>query len=211
MTHRSARRILLRGMPRSPLLIDIPVPITTPHLVLREPRAGDGAELNAAVHESFDLLSQWMPWARARPTLDESEEYVRRSAANWILREDLHVLGFDRATGKLAVNSGLHRIQWDIPSFEIGYWVRASFAGRGLVTETVHALTRFAFAALGARRVELRCNPDNTRSVAVIERLGFAYEGRLRGEGLTPAGHARDTLVHARLDLDALPPLDVSW
>lgn len=198
-------------MPKSPLLIDIPVPIHTPRLVLREPRVGDGAELNAAVLESFDALTQWMPWARTRPTLDESEEYVRRCAAQWLVREELPVLGFDRASGALAVCSGMHRICWDVPSFEIGYWARSSFVGQGYVTETVHALTSFLFTALGARRVEVRCDLLNTRSVAVIERLGFTREGCLRNECLTHDGRLRDTLVYARVDLAGLGPLAASW
>jgi len=196
---------------KSPLLIELPVPISTPRLVLREPRVGDGAEVNAAVLETFDVLTQWMPWARTRPTSEESEEYIRRGVTEWILRTELKILGFDRASGALAVCSGMHRIDWDVPSFEIGYWVRASFAGRGYVTETVHALTRYLFTALGARRVEIRCDPLNTRSVAVIERLGFTREGCLRSECRTHDGRVRDTLVYARVNLDDLGPLAVSW
>jgi ribosomal-protein-serine acetyltransferase len=198
-------------MSSAPLLLDIPVPITTPRLLLREPRPGDGPELNAAVLESFDALTRTMPWARTRPTLDESEDYVRRAAAAWILRTELVVLGFDRTTGRLAVSTGLHRIDWSVPSFEIGYWVRASFARQGLVTEAANALTRFAFAALAARRVEIRCDPRNTASVAVIERLGYEREGLLRRDCLGPDGDPRDTLVHSRLDPDGLPPLAVTW
>lgn len=198
-------------MTKSPLLLDIPTPIVTPRLLLREPRPGDGVALNAAVHESFAALTVWMAWARARPTVDESEDYVRRAHAAWLLRTELPLLGFDRASGALALSTGLHRIDWDVRSFEIGYWVRSSFARRGLVSEATHALTRFAFAALDARRVEIRCDPENTRSVAVIERLGFAHEGVLRRECLAPDGSARDTLVASRLDVAGLPALEVSW
>lgn len=195
----------------SPLLRAIPVPILTPRLQLRDPRPGDGAAQNAAVLESFAALHLWMPWARTPPTLDESEDYVRRCAAAWLLRTELPMLGFDRATGALALSTGLHRIDWDVPSFEIGYWVRTSHAGRGLVTEAVNALTRHAFAALGARRVEIRCDLQNTRSVAIMDRLGFTHEGVLRHECRAPDGRLRDTLVTARLDADGLPDLDVTW
>lgn len=198
-------------MSRSPLLLDIPVPICTPRLELREPRPGDGAALNAAIHDSFDAISRWLPWAHTRPSPDESEEYIRRCAAEWILRQELRILGFERRTGKLAVNSGLHRIQWDVPSFEIGYWVRTEFAGQGLVSETVNALTRFAFSALHAKRVEIRCDPHNRRSVAVCTRLGFDREALLRRDSLTPDGRVRDTLVFARLSADDLPALAVTW
>lgn len=194
-----------------PILRDLPVPILTPRLLLRDLRPGDGAEHNAAVLETFASLSRWMAWARGRPTSDESEDYVRRAAGAWLLRTELPMLGFERTTHELVLSSGLHGIDWDVPSFEIGYWVRESHAGRGLVTEAANALTRWAFTALGARRVEIRCDPANTRSVAVLDRLGFRHEGVLRRAARSPDGRLRDTLVAARLDAADLPPLEVSW
>lgn len=62
-----------------PILLDLPMPITTPRLLLRPPQIGDGAIINAAVLETFDLLHPIMPWAQAKPTVDESEEYVRHT------------------------------------------------------------------------------------------------------------------------------------
>ena len=140
-----------------PILIDIPTTIETSRLLLRPPMPGDGPELNAAVIESLEELRPWLPWADQAPTVDESEENVRRAYAKWILREDLRFSVFDKVTGKLAAGSDLHRINWDVPSFEIGYWVRKSFCQKGYATEATNALTRFAFQALKAKRVELRC------------------------------------------------------
>ncbi|MBL9104060.1 MAG: GNAT family N-acetyltransferase [Myxococcales bacterium] len=198
-------------MTRPSTLRELPLPILTPRLELRAPRPGDGPALNAAVLDSFAELTRWLPWARARPTVDESEDYVRRCAAAWLLRSELPLLGFERASGTLVVSTGLHRVEWDIPSFEIGYWARTAYAGRGLVSEAVNAVTRYAFAALAARRVEIRCDVANARSIAVIERLGFEREGVLRRESLAPDGGLRDTLVASRLDAGGLPALVAAW
>jgi RimJ/RimL family protein N-acetyltransferase len=190
------------------------MPIVTPRLILRPPQPGDGAELNAAILESFDDLQIWMPWADHKPSLEESEENVRRAYAKWILREDLRIHIFDRATGKLAGSSGLHRINWELPSFEIGYWLRKSFVGKGYVTESTNALTRYAFDHLRAKRVELRCNSKNERSLAVFKRLGFEYEGCLRSNDThANAGNVetRDTLIYSRLTPAGLPELEVNW
>lgn len=198
----------------NPILLEIPMPIITPRLILRPPQTGDGAELNATILESFDDLSTWMPWADHKPTIEESEENVRRAHAKWILREDLRISIFDRETGKLAGSTGLHRINWKLPSFEIGYWLRKSFVGKGYATESTHALTRFAFKQLGAKRVELRCNSKNEKSFAVFKRLGFEYEGCLRGNDVHVNAQSvenRDTLVYSRLNLSDLPPLEVNW
>lgn len=186
-----------------PLLIDIPERIDTPQLVLRCPRPGDGVALNAAVRASIDELRPWMPWAQTAPTPDESEAHCRRMQARFALRESLVMFLFERGAegseGLLVGSSGLHRIEWAVPRFEIGYWRRTGYGGRGLVVEAARALERLAFERLGARRVEIRTDARNTRSARVAERAGFTLEGVLRSDSIAPDGTPRDTRVYARV------------
>lgn len=195
-----------------PILFDLPEMIRTPRLIIRSPLPGDGAELNRAVHDSLKELSPWMPWARTPPSLEDSEESVRRAHARFLLREDLRYPFFDAETGQMLGSSGLHRIVWSLPAFEVGYWVRSGYQGKGYVTEAVNALTRFAFDFFKARRVEIRCNPLNARSAAVATRLGFDFEGKLRNDNFyVTDDYPRDTWVYSRINSDGLPPLDVRW
>ena len=195
-----------------PLLIEIPVPIETNRLLIRPPVAGDGAEINAATIESFDALHEWMPWAKEKPSLEDSEEFARRSQAEWILRQNLCLLLFDRQTGSFVGGSGLHRIDWELPRFEIGYWVRNRFSGKGYITESTAAIAHFAFSALNAKRVEIRCDADNTRSSAIPQRLGFELEATLKAEGMKVDGTGPcNTQVFARLRPTGLPDFGVKW
>jgi RimJ/RimL family protein N-acetyltransferase len=98
--------------------------------------------------------------------------------------------------------TGLHRMDWSVPRFEIGYWIRRSFEGKGYVSEAVRALTRLAFEALGAERVEIHCGHRNLHSQRVAERCGFVLEGRLRNHRREATGELRDTLVYALLPSD---------
>ena len=186
-----------------PLLIDVAERIETERLVLRRPQPGDGPTLNAAVCESLDELRPWMPWAQAAPTPEESEIQCRRMHARFASREDLVMFIFERATdggeGMLLGGSGLHRIDWTVPRFEIGYWRRTGQGGRGVITEAVRALSRSAFDRMVARRVEIRMNADNDRSARVAERAGFTLEGVLRQDALGVDGAPRDTRVYARV------------
>ena len=95
--------------------------------------------------------------------------------------------------------TGLHRFDWNVPRFEVGYWVRSSAQGRGYIAEAVQTLTRFAFDALQARRVEIRMSTANERSRAVAVRCGFTFEGVLRADSLGVDGQVRDTAVYARV------------
>ncbi len=195
-----------------PMMIDIPMPILTERLQIRGPREGDGYLMNQAIIESQESLKTWMEWAQKLPTAEESEINTRRSTARWILREDLRLLIFDRSGQSLLGGSGLHRIDWQKGRFEIGYWVRSSEEGKGYIREATAAITQFAFSALKARRVEIRCDAMNIRSAHIPRKLGFPLEGILKNDGLDAAGlQARDTLIFARTDIEGLPDVKARW
>ena len=185
------------------LLEDVPECLETDRLILRVARGSDAAALNAAVCESLDDLRGYMPWAQTAPSLAQSNADCRRMQAKFLLRDDLPLFLFERradgAEGDFVGGSGLHRIDWNVRRFELGYWCRTSRQGRGYVTEAAQALARFAFDALRARRVEVRMDDTNERSWRVAQRAGFALEGVLRSDSLNPKGEARDTRVYARV------------
>ncbi len=166
--------------PIDPILLDFPEEFETERLLIRATRPGDGAELNAAIRESRKELAPFMPFARVLPKPEETEALVRRRRLHFLDRSDMMMLMTDRATGQILGSSGLHRMNWDVRRFEIGYWIRTSRAGEGLVTEAVHGLTDYAARFLDANRIEIRCDDRNLRSAAVAERAGFTLEGVLR-------------------------------
>jgi len=185
-----------------PMLIEVPERLETERLILRCLQPGDGAVVNAGVCASLDALRPYMPWAQSAPPLEESESMCRRAQANFRLREDLVYAMFLReagAEGDYIGGCGLHRIDWTVRRFEIGYWRRTGYEHKGYVTEAAQALVRLCFDTLAARRVELRMDARNEPSWKVAERAGFTYEGTLRGNTLTPGGEPRDTRIYARV------------
>lgn len=186
-----------------PVLIEVPERIETERLILRCPKPGDGALVNEAERETLAELKPWMPWAQSAKTLDESEAYCRRMQARYLLRDDLVMFMFERDVLGREVRflggTGLHRIDWTLRSFEIGYWRRKGAGGQGFVTEAARGLARFAFDRLAARRVEIRTDDMNAASWKLAERAGFTLEALLRGDSLTPAGELRSTRVYARV------------
>ena len=180
-----------------PILRDLPDTLTGPRVLLRPVRPGDGAAIYEAVEESRAEIGPWLPWVEKTQSAEDSEEYARQEAALWLTREELAVGIWDHATGWFLGGSGLIRIDWAVPAFEIGYWLRTSAWGQGYACETVQVLCQFAFGTLGANRVEIRLDPQNARSRAVPDRLGFVLEATLRNQVRDGAGELRDTLIFA--------------
>ncbi|MCW5849908.1 MAG: GNAT family N-acetyltransferase [Anaerolineae bacterium] len=182
-----------------PILLDFPDAFETERLLIRSPLPGDGPALNEAVVESLDSLRPWMPWAQTAPTVEEEEEIVRKGRLRFLERSDLWLLLFLKGTNIVVGGSGLHRIDWDVPRFEIGYWCRSRFEGQGYITEAVRAITAFAFTTLGAQRVMIRMDTRNVRSRAVAERAGYVLEGEERHDARAVDGTLRNTLVFSML------------
>jgi len=161
------------------ILREFPHSFETERLTIRAPRPGDGAEMHTAIVESVDRLRPWFPWALPDYTVAEVEANVRQAQVKFLAREDLRLHLYLKGTHTLVGSSGLHRIDWSVPKFEIGYWVRTGYEGHGYITEAVRGITDFAFHQLGARRVEIHCNASNQRSAAVAKRCGYTQEAHL--------------------------------
>jgi RimJ/RimL family protein N-acetyltransferase len=186
----------------------LPSHLETERLILRQPETADAEALNAAIHASHPELKVWMDWAVEPQTLEETRAYIRTSAEAMDAETAANLLMVDRTSGEIVGSSGYPRLDWSVPSFEIGYWCRSDRVGRGLVSEATRALADHAFTKLGAVRVELRMDDANDRSWRVAERLGFTLEGVLRNDSRTPDKSLRDTRVYSALCLaDLTDPL----
>jgi RimJ/RimL family protein N-acetyltransferase len=185
-----------------PLTLPLPPQWLTPRLVLRCPTPADIPEVNAAVSESLPRLKPWMPWAQEPPTAARADVEFRRMQAAFLQREELAMFMFERSAGhtqgRFVGGCGLHRIDWTLRRFEIGYWRRTT-AANGLIDEAVQALTRLAFDGFDALRVEIRMDERNLASRRVAERNGYTLEGVLRADSTTPTGQPRDTRLYARV------------
>jgi RimJ/RimL family protein N-acetyltransferase len=191
--------------PTDPILLSVFEELRGERVLVRPYRETDAAALQEAVAESRDHLRPWLPFADEHRTVEESLIFIRQVMARWLLRESLGVALFDAATGRYVGGSGLHPRNWQVPAFEIGYWIRKSAEGKGYVTEAVRLLTDYAFMELAAQRVMIRCDARNTRSAAVPRRLGFVEEALVRNEAIAFDGTVRDTLVFS------LTPDDPRW
>ncbi|UYY97198.1 GNAT family N-acetyltransferase [Peribacillus frigoritolerans] len=181
------------------ILMDFPEKIETPRLYLRPCQPGDGLDLYEAIVHSNPELKQWLPFAHQDVSLETSEQNVLKAFADFILKEDIRLHIYRKEDDQFIGSTGLHRINWDIPKFEIGYWIDTRFSKLGYITETVEKLTKFAFYHYGAKRVEIRCDPNNIASKRIPEKLGFTLEGILRNDCLSADGmEVRDTSIYAK-------------
>lgn len=185
---------------------DIPREILTERLVLRPPAEADAEAVIAAIEESRGELTEWMAWAPYMRTVEDARTWAGRVSDSWDdpERADFTIGMFLRENGRFLGGTGYHRARWEVPSLDIGYWMRTSETGKGYVREAVTALTRVGFAQLGLKRMVITCAATNDRSRRVAEACGYRFEGRLRNDDRLPDGSLRDTLVFSLIDTDEI-------
>jgi ribosomal-protein-alanine N-acetyltransferase len=85
-----------------------------------------------------------------------------------------------------------------VQAAHLGYAIAADHWGHGYATDACRTMLRFAFETLHLHRVSAAIGPENLASIAVVKRLGFTYEGRIRHHVFTN-GAWRDSLLYSLL------------
>jgi RimJ/RimL family protein N-acetyltransferase len=89
------------------------------------------------------------------------------------------------------VNTDVERV-----SAEIGYWLGESFWGRGIMTEALAAVTRYAFETHELTRMYALPFASNAGSCRVLEKVGYTVEARLHRSAIKD-GHIVDQMQYA--------------
>ncbi|ADB35517.1 GCN5-related N-acetyltransferase [Kribbella flavida DSM 17836] len=156
---------------------------------LRPLEPWQAAEFQAHVDKARTNLSPYLPWAVTVVDDRTAREFLQRYAERQAADEG-RIYGIwlaDELVGGLLFRT----FDTDDGSCEIGVWLAGHAEGRGLVTRSAQLLIDWALGVRGLSRVEWRCVPSNTRSIAVARRLGMTHEGTLR-QAFPYRGEAHD-------------------
>ncbi len=145
-------------------------------LLLRRARLEDAEPLYALIDANREYLSRFMP-----PWTMQSAEEERRWVENILSSNESGTRGMLMVyRGELVGGIGLRAHDGEARVAEIGYWLVEKLQRRGIVTRSCRRLLDHAFDDLDFNRVQIRVMPENDKSRAIPERLGFTFEGVLR-------------------------------
>jgi ribosomal-protein-alanine N-acetyltransferase len=128
------------------------------------------------------------PWVKAPATAGEFAAYLkrRRSAAN----PGYFVVDF--VSGQLVGVVNLNElVRGAFQSAYLGFYAFSPFEGQGFMSAGLSHTVTDAFRRRKLHRLEANIQPGNTRSVALVKRLGFRLEG-LSPRYLKVGGRWRD-------------------
>lgn len=160
-----------------------PVTVSWGDLRLRPLVRGDRREWDVVRTRNREWLDPWEATNPApggvSPTFGQfvrslDQQARQGTALPFLITE--RVPGAERSglVGQLTVSG----IAWgSFLSASLGYWVDHDQAGRGVAPMAVAMATDYCFQGLGLHRMEINIRPENTKSLRVVEKLGFRDEG----------------------------------
>ena len=150
--------------------------VCSSRLMLRRVQPEDAVGIALAVGASLDYLKPWMAWA-TREAAEPRTQFIRVAEADelWETGTDFIYSILLPPEQTVIGQIGLHRRVGE-GGMEIGYWVDARYAGRGLGTEAARMLTGVALALPGVTRAEIHCDEANHASAAIPRKLGYRLE-----------------------------------
>ncbi len=180
-------------------------------VLLRYPVADDRDAFVNLRRSSRAHLEQWEPIPPSGLDLYSAEAFDRElethntdAQQRWLITE--------RATHAIVGRIALTNIErGPFQNGRFGYWCGVGFEGKGFMTQAMQLVVSHCFrplehGGLGLHRVSANIMPTNTRSRALLQRVGFVKEGysekylQIQGRwedherwALTSERHARST------------------
>jgi ribosomal-protein-alanine N-acetyltransferase len=167
----------------------------SPRVRIRPLRRDDEAEFLARVRASRALHGTWSSLP------DSPDRFAELLVGSTAPTEAVYLIvrAEDGAIAGIARFSQI--FLGNFRSAYLGYSAFVPFDGHGYMTEGLRLVLREAFGPIGLHRVEANVQPDNARSIALVERLGFRREG-FSPRYLKIAGRWRDHIRYALLAED---------
>lgn len=134
-------------------------------------------------------------------SLEKMQAFVQELLERQQRGTDLPFTVVHRPSGRIAGCTRYLDIQPHNRALEVGgTWYGLEFQRTAVNSEAKFLLFEYAFERLGAVRVQLKTDLNNTRSQQAIERLGAVREGVLREHMLRPDGSRRSSVYYSILD-----------
>ncbi len=158
--------------------------LTTPRLLLRASEPAFAGAVADFYRRNRTPHARWNPpMADATFTVVGQRESLAATAATisagtgigwWLFAVDAPAV----ALGQIHLSQITRRA---FCNAMLGYSIDAAFEGRGLMHEALQAALADAFSPrVHLHRVQANVRPENTRSLALLSRLGFEQEGLAR-------------------------------
>lgn len=142
-------------------------------LVLREPADDDAEALLDYHRRNRERFAPWEPLFADE--IAAHREWIAGQCAQRRVEGPVAFLSFERDTNALVGIVVLAGFNAAPPSAMVNYSVDGGYEGKGYASEAVALVVDYAFDVLGLESLMAFYDPNNLRSGALLERIGFRF------------------------------------
>ncbi len=176
-----------------------PEKIIVEDFVLRQiPATKDFAEeIYDIFIEDADTFKHWFNGGMWKSVEDVLKYYQNKSQPN-DTRWQFAMYGIFK-NDELLGEIGLSGIDTTNQTAEIGYWLKKSARGKGIIDRLIPVIEQLAFETFNLRKINIWCDNDNIASRRHAEKNGYILEGIQRERKLWPDGSVHSTAMFGKL------------
>lgn len=191
-----AKIVFLRTM--MPQLFHIDTVLLSQHTVIRRFRENDGEAFYELLDNNRSRIEELLALSASDiGSKEDCEAFVRRKLSNWLLQQS-YAFGVWHTDGAKPIGYvELFKIDWSVPKSCIVFFVDKEYESKGIMTEVIREIGRYAFSQLNMERIELFIASDNFPAQRLARKCGFRREGDLRAFFRRPSGELVDVMLLA--------------
>jgi len=157
----------------------LPETITGTRIELQRQNIKNADIMFQYVDQDRERLSRFLPWPKFIKSVEDEIEFINKCSESWNEFKAAQYAIFSKSDNEYMGNVGAFNFDWDNENCEIGYWILGQFEGNDFMSDAVELLEKALFEA-GFHRIIIKCDPENSRSRNIPNRLNYVFEGTLR-------------------------------
>lgn len=164
-------------------------------IILRSLEPEDAKAVFALIDANRSHLRPWLDWVDATTRLGHVRAFCKKTVK--LERQGKAVVAAICRSDAICGLVELRQIDPKCGDAELGFWQSEAAQGQGMMTSAAGAMVDYAFDELGLQTIFAACQPENVRSVRVLERSGFTALGD-RKKAAVVHGRAVDLAIFQR-------------
>ena len=170
----------------------LPKEIFTDRVTLQSLKVEHASQINEAITESFEELSQWLDWCKTIPTIIQTTQFCKDSIE--LVKKNLQATY--SIFSKENIYIGNISLIKNNNSIEVGYWLRSSQTGKGYMSEAINAILALKNSELKKYQIFLTTDNLNKKSWQLAEKPGFKLKKIIKNDCFGEDKTTRDTRLY---------------
>lgn len=126
------------------------------------------------INNDREYLQEWLPFVEFTKRVEDTEAFISSMMSLRNKKDNIYSIWYKE---KFAGLIGFKDTDWVNRKTEIGYWLAEKMQKKGIISNCIEKLIKYAFKSQKMHRIQIKVAEGNTKSEAIPLQFGFRLEG----------------------------------